>query len=277
MDVLVTEGQRPVDGLGKDDFIVYDEGVPQNVVHFGGEAEPIWLALLLDVSGSMTAILHEIAAVAGKALDLLGPQDQVAVMAFGRESHLIQEFTPSRTLAAEAIRRCLRPGTLAAGSSTHAAVMEAARYVGDKASGKPGRRVVVILTDNEGLNYQASAGQAIEALGAAGTVLSAIVTSRAMPPPPPKPGAPLNPDFTPSDVFLLARESGGEVLRADRAAERFREMLERARMRYALHYALPPAEPGSTRRIGVELSPAARRRHPRVEIRARKAYRVPAE
>ena len=89
VDVLVTEGQRPVDGLGKDDFIVYDEGVPQNVVHFGGEAEPIWLALLLDVSGSITAILHEIAAVAGKALDLLGPQDQVAVMAFGDRKSVV--------------------------------------------------------------------------------------------------------------------------------------------------------------------------------------------
>ena len=275
VDALVTQGGRAVAGLSKEDFAVYDEGMPQSVIHFGREAEPLWLVLLVDVSGSMTAILREIASVARAALDLLGPHDQVAVMAFGRESRLMQEFTPSRSLAADAIRTCLRPGTLAAGSSTHTAVMDAARYVGGHASGKPGRRAVLILTDNEGLNYQASAGEALELLGASDAVLNAIVTSRAQPPQAPKPGVALNPDFTPSDVFLLARESGGEVLRADRAAERFREMLERVRMRYALHYILPPATPGSLRRVGVELSPAARKRHPNAEVRARRAYHVP--
>ena len=277
VDVLVTEGRRALAGLSKEDFVVYDEGAPQTVIHFGREAEPLWLVLLVDVSGSMTAILREIAAVAGTSLDLLGPQDQVAVMAFGGESRLVQGFTPSRTLAAEAIRRCLKPGGLAAGSSTHAAVIHAATYAGEKASGKPGRRAVVILTDNEGLNYRASAGEAIEALGISDAVLNAIVTGRAQPPPPPKSAVALNPDFTPSDVFLLARESGGEALRADKAAERFREMLERVRMRYALHYSPPRAEPGSTRRISVELAPAARQRHPRAEVRARSAYRFPAE
>ena len=43
-----------------------------------------------------------------------------------------------------------------------------------------------------------------------------------------------NPDFTPANVFRIAEQTGGEVLRADKAGVRFQEMLEHIRVRYSL-------------------------------------------
>ena len=81
----------------------------------------------------------------------------------------------------------------------------------------------------------------------------------------------MNPDYTPSDVFLLAEQSGGEVLKADKP-ERLREMLEHIRLRYSLGYRAPAAEPGSWRTVKVEFTPEARRRYKKAELQHRPGY-----
>jgi hypothetical protein len=49
-------------------------------------------------------------------------------------------------------------------------------------------------------------------------------------------------------------------------------MIERIRSRYFIQYPAPPAEAGVFRKIRVELSPAAQRRHPDATIHARAGY-----
>ncbi|MGH7247348.1 MAG: hypothetical protein ACREH9_04510, partial [Pseudomonadota bacterium] len=53
VDVQVTENEHPVMDLAAGDFMVTDDGAPQQIVYFAREREPLALALLLDVSGSM--------------------------------------------------------------------------------------------------------------------------------------------------------------------------------------------------------------------------------
>src|SRR6188474_1120167 len=45
---------RFVGGLTKNDFVVYDDGRPQEIVTFSSDRVPVSLGILLDVSGSMT-------------------------------------------------------------------------------------------------------------------------------------------------------------------------------------------------------------------------------
>ncbi|MYK87023.1 MAG: hypothetical protein F4018_00975, partial [Acidobacteria bacterium] len=66
---------RFVSGLDKDDFLVYEDGVPQTLTHFSRERVPVSLGIVLDTSGSMEG---ERMAAARSALDrflfdLLGP------------------------------------------------------------------------------------------------------------------------------------------------------------------------------------------------------------
>jgi VWFA-related protein len=272
VDAQVVEGNRVITGLEAADFRVFDEGEPQKIEYFGRDSEPLWIALLLDVSGSMKDDLREMADVARISLQVLAPTDHVAVLFFSREMRVAHEFSEPES-AASIIGTSLREKGLGAGTAINSAILAAADYVGQRVANQPGRRSIVILTDNEGLNYQITNEVALKALFGADAVLNAIVTSKAKAPKEVK--GYTNPDFTPSDVFLLARESGGEVLKAKRAGDTFRQMLERIRVRYSLHYRAPEGVSGQLRRIRVELSPEAKRRHSRAEVRARSGYTVP--
>ena len=274
VDAQVVQGRRAVDDLTKDDFQVFDEDQLQPVEYFGHDSEPLWIVLLLDVSGSMNKRLDEMASVARQALGTLSADDRVSVIFFGRLTHLALDFTSNMAGAAPVIGTGRKAKQVGAGTNINPSVVEAARYMREKAGNQRGRRAIVILTDNEGLNYQSNDEQTLDALYDADTVLNAIVTPNAKPPDPAKKG--INPDFTPSDVFKLARETGGEVLKAESAGEAFREMMQRIRVRYSLHYRAPQGgAAGSSRRIRVELSPAARKRLLKAEVRARAAYRLP--
>jgi VWFA-related protein len=274
VDAQVVDGRKVLGNLDRAAFRIFDEGVEQPIAYFGRDSEPIWLLLLLDVSGSMKRRLEEMAAVSRKALEAFGPEDRVSVMFFGRVTRLAQPFTGDRQDAAAAIGEAPGEKSVGSGTAINAALLDAARAMRDGAQAGPGRRAIVILTDNESLNYQVTDEAVLEALYSADAVLNAIVTPDARPPEAPKRGLTLNPDFTPADVFKLARETGGEVLKAERAGETFREMMERIRIRYSLHYRAPEGTPGTTRRLRVELSPEAKKRFPRAEVRARTGYRV---
>ena len=76
-------------------------------------------------------------------------------------------------------------------------------------------------------------------------------------------------------MFKLAHDTGGEVLKAERTGDTFQEMMQRIRLRYSLHYRAPAGEAGSLRHIKVELTPEARKRYGKVEIRARSGYHLP--
>jgi hypothetical protein len=112
----------------------------------------------------------------------------------------------------------------------------------------------------------------IRELYAADATLNAILIGKQRRPDAPKPGAYVNPDFTPSDVFQLAKETGGEAMESRQAGDSFQLMIERIRTRYRLQYEAPPAEAGQLRHIRVQLAPAARARYPQAAIRARAGY-----
>jgi hypothetical protein len=176
----------------------------------------------------------------------------------------------------------VREQGLGSGTRINAAILSATAYieretkqVDGKSGPRPGRRAVLILTDNESMDYQMPDQTAIDALLGADTVLNAIVVGHGEPVRPPKPGQYVNPDFTQSDVFHIAGKTGGEAVKANRADVSFRDMMESIRTRYSIQYAAPEAAaPGSFRHIRVELSPEARKRYPRAWLRARSGYVV---
>src|SRR4026209_1119596 len=65
---VVDHNGRVVSRLTAAGFRIYDNGQPQKIAHFGADAEPLDLLLLLDVSGSMHKNLEQMAATARGAL-----------------------------------------------------------------------------------------------------------------------------------------------------------------------------------------------------------------
>jgi len=89
---------RFVSNLTRDDFVIYEDGVPQPILYFSRERVPVSLGLALDTSGSMAGekIRAAQAALGRFLVDLLGPDDEVFVYRFSDEAVLVQGWTTDR-------------------------------------------------------------------------------------------------------------------------------------------------------------------------------------
>jgi VWFA-related protein len=90
---------RFVRSLARDDFVVYEDGVPQPVSYFSNERVPVSLGIALDTSGSMAGekIRSAQDALNRFLADLLGPDDEVFLYRFSDEAVLVQGWTTDRT------------------------------------------------------------------------------------------------------------------------------------------------------------------------------------
>jgi VWFA-related protein len=271
VDVQVVDGTEIIKDLTQQDFVITDEGQQQKVLYFGRDAEPVSLLLVLDVSGSMKKYVEQVGNVAREALRYLKPKDRVGVMVFSKDSLVVTDFTDNLDAVARGIKVAEWQERLGSGTAINDALVDAAHYMREKA-GESGRKAILILTDNLGLNYKSPDEQVIRNLYESDTVLNAMVVGRGERPAPIRPGHYVNPDFTPPDVFHIADETGGEAVKAVHSGETFPQMIDRIRTRYSLQYHVPENARAGFRNIRVELTPAARLRYPHAEVHARKGY-----
>jgi len=271
VDVQVTDGNKLVKDLTKDDFAVSDEGQPQPLVSFAHGDEPVTLILLLDISGSMQKYVDEISREARESLEHLRPGDRVAILVFAKSTAVAQSFSDNLAETARNIGGAVKNWDVGSTTQINSAVVNAAHYM-EKHAGPGGRRAILILTDNLSTSYRLTDGQVIRELNKADTVLNAIITGRAIRPEAPPPGKPANPDLTPANVYELAEQTGGEWVKAENAGDSFNEMIERIRSRYMLAYHAPESQPGNFRHITVTLGETARKRYPAAELHSRSGY-----
>lgn len=271
IDTQVLKSGRAVEGLTQADFVVLDEGQPAPIAAFGRDSAPLQVALLFDVSGSMNKVLMQMAAVAGRAMAALKPEDQVGVVVFGRNIVPLLEFTSDMRAAARMVQEAPLEREVGAGTNLNGSILETLRWMAGQPE-FPGRRALIVLTDNRGMHYQTPDDKVLRALAGMDVTLNAIVSPGAKPPKADVKDTGANPDFTPPNVFKLADETGGEVFTADKAGERFVEMMERVRLRYNLAIRPQTGAEGSFRRLEVRLSDEARERLGKVEINARTGY-----
>jgi VWFA-related protein len=271
VDVQVEDSGHLVDNLNKDDILIFDEGTQQRLTYFSHAIEPLSLVLVLDVSGSMSKFIDAVARASRQAMSILKPGDKVAVILFARKHKLSQEFTADFESVSRQISSAVSDKTLGSGTTINEAVIFASEYLQDYST--TGRRAILVITDNLGLNYQLNDEQVLRKLHSANAVMSAIVTGRAKRPEVESSARYTNPDYTPSNVFALADETGGEAFRPEKVDAALSLIFERIRNRYALEYSAPSnGTPGEYHRIKVSLSPQAERRYPKAQLRARSGY-----
>jgi VWFA-related protein len=273
IDVQVTDNNNLVFGLTKEDFTVLDDGKRQPLVYFGRESEPLSLLLLLDVSGSTKQFIEQIADTARTALRYLRLKDRVAIMPFARETKVELPWTDDMTAVASALRDTGGDASLGAGTNINDSLLKAAKYI-EETSGDKGRRAILILTDNLGLNFKSPDEPVIEAMHSADIVVNAIVVGKGRRPEPIKGNTYKNPDFSSPDVFGISEETGGEAVHADKAGETFATMIERIRTRYSLVFNKPAGAHPGFHNVTVMLSPEALARYPKAVLRYRKGYRI---
>jgi VWFA-related protein len=137
----VDKANKPLSSLTREDFIVYEDGIKQEISYFDPVSAPINLVLLLDLSGSTSDKRGVMLSAAKKFVDSLSPQDRVAVAAFTREYYVVSDFTTDRALIKERLGSLRR---VSGGTSFYDAVWTTLDLL---AKVNDSRKAVVVLTD----------------------------------------------------------------------------------------------------------------------------------
>jgi Ca-activated chloride channel family protein len=256
-----------ITGLHADDFVVYDENAKVQTVDFAAESEPLNVLLLLDVSNSMSRYLGEMSAKAQEALRTLRSGDKVAVMLFAQRSELVQPFSTDNRAVADRVVNSVFKQTLGRDTFINEGLLAGARAL----AGQKGRRALLIVTDNDGARNAVSDKEVATALQASDIVVNALIAGTKEQA---NTSSYTNPESGAPDVERYARGTGGSVLKNQPAGDAFASILREMVTRYVLQYPAPGGEPGSNRRIRVELTPQVQRLHPAAKIQAREQYQV---
>ncbi len=84
---------RPVTGLEKEHFKVFDDHIPQTVTQFSMEDEPVAVGLVFDTSGSMGPKLRTAREAATEFFDTANPDDEFFLVEFNDHPSLVTPLT----------------------------------------------------------------------------------------------------------------------------------------------------------------------------------------
>ena len=139
--VIVTEGGRFVQGLGKRDFEVFEDGAPQQVIALASEESPLDLVLAIDISGSMEGALADVKSAVKQLLSQLRTGDAATLIGFNDNTFLVAEREKDRQAREEAVDLLSAWG----GTALYDATVRAVELVGRN----PGRKGVVVFSDGD--------------------------------------------------------------------------------------------------------------------------------
>jgi Ca-activated chloride channel homolog len=156
--------------LGREDFEVLEDGIPQEIANFAREAEqPLQMVMLFDTSMSVSnKIDFERHAAARFFERVMRRQDRAALFAFSTQVEILQEFTGRVPLLVNAIKQLMVQGA----TSLYDAVSLAADYL------KPvqGRRVIVVVSDGGDTTSQRTLLDALASAQRSDVMIFAVFT-----------------------------------------------------------------------------------------------------
>ena len=251
--VIDQKTKRIVGDLTKADFVISEKGVRQEISYFSRDELPLSIILMLDVSGSVRPILHQIRDGALSALKHLKPDDQVAVMPFGTTSELVQDFTKDRNLVARKIEEATATDRLGPGTFLGPALDSAAIHM-QGAPTQSNRRVIIVITDNIAFMVHTKEKDVLDELFDSGTVVYGLIVRAAA-------GKFFNVMFLGQihGVNRFVEQTGGEILGADKKEvdAKLAVVIDRLRARYALGFRpTNMAEDEKFRAVEIKISPA---------------------
>jgi len=165
-ELLVLDKQgRPVQGLKQSDFIITEEGTPQQVGHFllgDNRSLPRSIVLIIDYSGSQFPYIQNSVDAAGVLVDKLGPLDRMAVVTDDVE--VLSDFTNDKRELKKKLNKLLEKsyggddGFLGIGgsrrrfgkSAQYSALMATLKEAFDSEDQRP---IIIFQTDGDEAEY----------------------------------------------------------------------------------------------------------------------------
>lgn len=251
VNAVVTDGGRFVKGLPREAFRLLDDNQDSPIVGFDPAGAPIELVLALDVSASMKEALSDVQQAARTFLAALGPNDRVSVVAFNDSLFTLAPRDADLASRLEALDRLSAWG----GTALHDAIVRSIELLSRQA----GRRALVVFSDGEDMNSQATFDDVAQLVNESDTTLFAVGLGR---------GARVA--TLKAKLGALADASGGLALfaeKSDKLSESFSEIVADLSNQYTLGFE--PRRDGQSHTLTVEV-PGRNFR-----VRARRGYVAP--
>lgn len=247
VDVLVTEGRKPVAGLTAADFELRDNGVVQAVEIVDAADVPLNVVLALDTSASTDGPRQAALAAAGQVvLDGLAPRDRAALITFS------QAVTPAVPLTSDL--RSVRQALLNIKPTGRTAVMDAVYVALTATLAQPGRSLVVACTDGADISSWLDVAEVMEAAKRSSAAVYSVTTGDA-------PRLPA--------LESVTAATGGDRLRVTSSSDlrdAFQAILREFRSRYVLAFTPTGVPAGGYHELDVKV----RRRG--ADVKARRGY-----
>lgn len=141
VDVLATDGRRPIAGLTTQNFQLLDSGVAQKIEGVEISELPFSVLLALDTSSSMVGTsLRQLQDGARAAVDALKPGDRASILTFNAAVERPTSWSADRSALGNAIEQLRAAGTTSLYDAAVAAIF--------KVDPEPDRRnLLIIFTD----------------------------------------------------------------------------------------------------------------------------------
>jgi Ca-activated chloride channel family protein len=271
LSVTVADGKgKPLAGLGRDDFLVFEDKTLQTISVFTSDPQPIALSLLLDSSLSMERTLTLAQQAAVGFVQRLGPADVAQVIDFNSTSdtRIRQSFTGDRQALERAIRRIQPGGWTALYDALYIGIAEAHRQRPRLAEAVR-RQAVVVLSDGENTESLKTSDDVLDSAKRSDVMVYAVAIrdkTNARPS-----------GYNEAEYVLraLAQTTGGRVFVADDPSQLpaiYNQIADELAHQYLIGYTSKnPRRDGGWRQVAVQLQPSS------LVARTRAGYFGPAK
>lgn len=288
VEVAVTDAQGNfVDNLKRENFLLREDSVPQEIAHFASTRAPVRVVLLVEMSPAVYLIHRDHLLAAYELLRALRPEDEVALVSYARRARREVPFTRDKS---EVERRLVPLGGFGLGMADMN-LLDAVAETLDWLSPPPRRTAVVVI--GTGLDSGSSIAwpELQQRLGASQVTLFTLATGSLLRGQPEsgekrreqnEAAEELEAMFAGADARLraLAEAGAGAAYFPESPAELgriYREIAVQLRNLYSLgYYPTNAARDGSYREISVELVGGGEEL-PAYRVSARPGYFAPAE
>jgi VWFA-related protein len=269
VNVLATVRDRKaqfIRDLGKDDFLLVEDGRPQTIRYFSRESDlPLTIGLMVDTSMSQVHVLDAERRASFRFIDdvLREGKDKVFVMQFDMNVKTKQDLTGSRADLQESLRLVDTPtraelrSQYGGGTLLYDSISDASKEVMSK---QQGRKALVILSDGGENGSNATLNDAVQEAQRTNTLIYTILFS----------DGGFGSDFGKRVMQRLAKETGGsyfEVSKKQTIDQVYSQIEEDLRSQYSIGYVSDhPATISEFRRIQLTV------RRPGMSVNARDRY-----
>jgi Ca-activated chloride channel family protein len=149
LSITTSDGKEQVTGLTREDFQVFEDGVPQVISAFASDPKPIALSIMIDSSTSMDQKLRVAEEAAVGFVRRLRPDDVAQIITFNNETRIRQTFTSDMLALERAIRETRAGGSTSLYEAIYIAINELTRMRRTRPADEVRRQVILMLSDGE--------------------------------------------------------------------------------------------------------------------------------